>query len=143
MDTPHWYRRVLPVTALAVGLVAVLALLVPGVRDQVRLSATHQQQEYVALSFSRSHAGTVPVCGGSRGEVTVAFTVDGELPSERKYRYVVTAGDERRTGSVTVGEGSTVDVTEAFPRPDHDFDVAVALPGADREVHAHCRGATR
>ncbi|GAA4376444.1 hypothetical protein GCM10023146_31930 [Nocardioides caricicola] len=143
MDSPHWYRRVLPLTALAVGLVALLAALFPGVRDQMALSASHQPQEYVALSFARSSDGTVPVCGGSRTELTVSFTVDNAMSDVRTFDYVVTAGDVRRTGTVAVDPGETADVTQVLARPARDFDLAVRLPGADREVLAHCRGARR
>lgn len=131
----------LPVTALAVGLVALLAVLLPGVRDQVALSASHQPQEYVALSFARSPAGTVPVCGGGADRVTVRFTVDSALGEDRTLDYVVTAGPARRTGTVTVEPGETVDVTKVLDRPAREFDLVVRLPDVDREVHAHCRGA--
>ena len=140
MDTPRWYRRVLPVTALAVGLVALVAVLVPGVRDQVALSASHQQQEYVALSFARSADGAVPVCGGSPAELTVVFTVDNARSAQRIVDYVVVAGDVRRTGTVAVDPGQTADVTQVLPRPARDFELAVRLPDEGREVLAHCRG---
>lgn len=141
MGKHPWYRRVLPVTAVTVALVALLAAVFPGVRDQLALSASHQPQEYVALSFARSQDGTVPVCGGTRGELTVVFTVDSTLRSERTVDYVVTAGAVRRTGTVTVEPGETADVTQVVDRPARDFDLAIRLPNEDREVHAHCRGA--
>lgn len=140
MDTPHWYRRVLPVTALAVGLVALLALAVPGVRDQIELSASHQQQEYVALSFARAADGTVPVCTRDRGEVSVTFTVTSGLRETRTLDYVLTVGATRLTGAVSVDPGESVHTTHVVDRPAKRFDVVVRLPGADREVLAHCGG---
>jgi hypothetical protein len=131
---------VLPVTALAAGLVALLAVLVPGVREQVALSASHQPQEYVALSFARSDDGTVPVCGGTGNRVTVGFTVESALSGTRTLDYVLVAGTVRRVGRVLVEPGETADVTQVVRRPKRDFDLTVQLPDEDREVHAHCRG---
>jgi hypothetical protein len=143
VERAHWYRRVLPVTALAVGLVALLALAVPSVRDQIRLSASHQPQQYVALSFARDSDGTVPVCAETGEEVSVVFTVDSALRDERTVDYVVQVGPERRAGTVEVAPGESVDVTQVLHRPQHHFAVAVRLPDADREVIAHCGSTTR
>lgn len=143
MDTHHWYRRVLPVTALAVGVVALLALVFPGVREQVALSATHRPQEYVALSFARSEAGTVEFCGAQGSTVSVRFTVDSELGETRTLEYVVKVGEKRRTGTVVAEPGEPVDVTHVVKRPRGRYDVTVRLPGDGREILAHCQGARR
>ena len=133
----------LPVTALVVGLLAVLALLSPGVRHQIELSASHRAQEYVALSFARSPDGTVPACTRAGGEVSVRFVVDSRLRAARTLRYVVTVDDTRRKGTVSVEPGDSVVVTQVVSRPARRFGIAVRLPEVDREISAHCGGATR
>lgn len=143
MDTQHWYRRVLPVTALAVGLVALLALVFPGVRQQVALSASHQPQEYVALSFARDPAGTVPVCGRSGKDVLVSFAIDSQLQRARTVEYVVTVGAVRRVGTLVIEPGETTRMTEVVKRPRGRFPVSVSLPDLDRRILAHCQGTTR
>jgi hypothetical protein len=134
---------VLPVTALGVGLVALLALAVPTVRDQIALSASHQPQQYVALSFARAADGTVPVCTVTGDDVSVAFAVDSGLREERSIAYVVQVGQERRSGTVDVRPGESAGVTQVLPRPKKHFAVAVRLPDADREVLAHCGSPAR
>lgn len=143
MERAHWYRRVLPVAALAVGLVALLALAVPSVRDQIELSASHQPQQYVALSFARDADGTVPVCTLTGDDVSVVFTVDSGLREARTLDYVVQVGQDKRDGTVEVQPGESVDVTQVLHRPTKHFAVAVRLPEADREVIAHCGGSAR
>jgi len=143
VDTHPWYRRVLPVTALAVGLFALLALAFPGVRQQVALSASHQPQEYVALSFARDPAGTVPVCTGSGADLSVRFTVDSELGEVRTVEYVVSVGDVDRTGTMAVEPGESVDITQVVKRPRGRFPVSVSLPDVDRRILAHCQGTPR
>jgi hypothetical protein len=135
VDSHGWHRRALPVTALAVGLVALLALVLPGVRHQLALSASHVPQEYVALSFARGSAGTVEACATS-----VRFSVHSELSETRTIAYVVSVGDTERTGSVVAEPGESVDVTQVVERPRGRFTVSVRLPDNDREILAHCGG---
>ncbi|WP_395692167.1 hypothetical protein [Nocardioides sp.] len=140
-----WYRRVVPVSALGAGTVAALALLVPGVRDQLALSATHQQQEYVALAFAPTPAGTVAPCGpdrsGRAAGVRVAFDVGSELAGDQVLRYVLTVGPHRHTGTVATRPGEVTRVTRVLPRPHaRTWPVVVRLPEAGRVVHARCGG---
>lgn len=139
------FRRVVPVTALAVGVLAVLTLLVPGVRAQLALSATHQPQEYVALAFARAADGTVVTCasvpGRHRDAVRVSFDVDSHLDRARDLRYVLTVGGQRHTGTVTTDPGEATRTTRVLPRPGaRGFEVAVDLPDVDRRIHARCSG---
>src|SRR3954447_9950341 len=92
----RWYRRVLPVTGLLLAIGGVLVQVFPGVRDQVALSATHRQQEYVALSFGRAADGTVLECAGSRRTVKVRFAVDSHLMHDRALTYRLTVGKAER-----------------------------------------------
>ena len=138
----RWYQRVLPVTAVAVVAVALLALVFPGFREQVALSATHEPEQYVALSFARGADGTVVVCTGSGAAVKVRFDVESHLAEGKELDYEIEVGDKRRTGTVRVERGETAKVTRAVPRPaDAQFDVTVRLPGVDQQVLAHCDGA--
>lgn len=134
----------LPVTALAVGLVALVALVFPGAGRQLALSTTHVPQEYVALSFTRGDAGTVDACTRSGKDVVVSFTIDSELSDARNLEYVVTVGDARRASTLVVEPGESTRMTEVVRHPAKtSFDVSVRLPDVDREVHAHCGGAQR
>lgn len=137
-----WHRRVVPVTTLVVGLVALLALLLPGVRDQLALSATHEPQEYVALSFARGDDGTVVTCAREAGAVRVGFVVTSGLSEGRELGYVVTVGDSEADGNVVVEPGESSGVVRALPVPDGKrYDVEVRLPDEGRRVLAHCGGA--
>ena len=134
-----WHRRVVPVTTSVVGLVALLALLLPGVRDQLALSATHEQQEYVALSFARSDDGTVATCERTGRQVRVGFVVTSELAGDRELGYVVTVGDSEVDGNVVVAPGGSAGVVRVLPLPDSStYDIEVRLPDEDRRVLAHC-----
>jgi len=140
----RWYQRVLPVTALAVAATVLLALVLPGFREQVALSASHRPQEYVALSFGRAPDGTVVTCTGSRSAVKVRFAVESHLAEGRELDYEIGVGDTRRTGTVRVEPGETVEVTRAVRRPAADrFEVTVRLPDVDQQVLAHCEGGRR
>ena len=143
MEREGWYRRVVPVTVLASGLVAVLALVFPGVRHQVALSASHQPPEYVALAFGRAPDGTVLTCGGDRTKVRVSFDVTSHLADVRDVGYVVSVGGHDHRGHVTVAPGRTASTTGVFDRPTRDgYAVRVALPDEDREIVAHCGAAS-
>jgi hypothetical protein len=144
MKGEGWFRRVVPVTALAVGLVAILALLLPGVRHQLALSATHEPQRYVELAFGRSAAGTVATCSRTAREARVELDITSHLEDSRDVRFVLTVAGQRHPGSVTVAPGETVHVTRVVDRPRRRaYEVHIALPGEDRAVFAHCGGGAR
>jgi hypothetical protein len=141
-----WWQRVLPVTGLAVALLALATLLVPAVREQVALSATHRPQAWVELAFGRDADGTLPVCRDGRRIVRVRFDVTSHLPEREELRYAVTvradgAGPERRTGRVLVDPDRTTRTRLVAPRPGHDYVVEVRLPDRDQAIRAHCPGA--
>ena len=52
-----------------------------------------------------------------------------------------TAGSDRRTGTVAVEPGESVDVTQVLSPAKRRYGVTVRLPAADREILAHCRDA--
>jgi hypothetical protein len=136
-----WHHRVVPVTTLVAGLVALLAVLVPGVRDQIALSATHEPQEYVALSFGRTARDTVVTCTTTGAQVRVAFVVTSALSETRTLDYALTVGARRTTGSMTVEPGESADVTRLVPLPrTKRYDVEVRVE--DRRILAHCGAAS-
>ncbi|MBZ5737662.1 hypothetical protein [Nocardioides mangrovi] len=137
---PRWWQRVLPVTVLVVVVVAVAAVLLPGVRDQLRLSATHEPQRYVELGFARSATGTLEVCSAAGRDAHATFTVTSHLADARDLAYVVTAGGVRRTGTVTVDPGRSVTVDETLRGAGRRYQLDVRLPDLDQRVHAACPG---
>ena len=137
-ERARWYQRAVPMTGLVVAVVAVLALVFPAFRGQVALSATHQTQQYVALSFGRAADGTVAVCGGSSSEVTVRFAVTSHLAERRRLTYVVTVGSTRLAGRAGVDPGDTSAVSRSVRRPAGRFDITVELPQQGERVVAHC-----
>lgn len=142
MSGEGWYRRVVPVTTSVVGVVALLALVFPGVRDQVALSATHEEQEYVALSFSRTEQDTVVTCTTAGRRARVGFVVTSAYAGTRTIPYEVVVGDATAAGTVEVGPGETVELVEDLRRPaTQAYDVEVRLPDDDRRIHSHCDGA--
>jgi hypothetical protein len=137
--TPRWFQRVLPVTGLVVAVAAVLAVVFPGFREQVARSATHEPQEYVALSFGRAADGTVVTCTGSRTAVKVRFDVESHLAGSEEIAYEIRVGDTRREGTVSVAPGGTAEVVRAVRRPGQGrFEVSVLLPDQDQRVVAYC-----
>ena len=142
MSGEGWYRRVVPVTTLVVGVVALLALLLPGFRDQLALSGTHEDQEYVALSFARSDDGTVATCERTGRQLRVAFVVSSALSEDADLDYVVSVGGRETAGAVALAPGESHGVARVLPVPRAKrYDVEVRLPGADRRILAHCGGA--
>ena len=137
----RWFQRVLPVSGLVLAVVALAALVVPGFRDQLALSASHRTDPYVELYFARTPAGTQLVCTTSAGEADVRFAVTSHLAQEQDLAYEVSVGDEQQTGSVAVKPGETAEVAETLPRPSGPYDVQVHLPGIDQQLQAHCPGA--
>lgn len=137
---PRWYQRVLPVTVLVVVATAVAALLLPGVRDQLRLSATHEPQRYVELGFGRSTDGTLEVCSSNDKGAHAYVTLTSHLADRRTLDYVVTAGEVTRTGSVTVDPGETVSVRKTLAGTGRHYELAVELPDLDQRIHAQCPG---
>lgn len=139
---PRWWQRVLPVTGLALVTLAVAALLVPDVRQQVLLSATHQPQEYVALSFARDAAGLPVTCAVQGREVRVRFVVSSQLrePDRVGYVVVVTArgAEHRQPGHVRLDPGQVARVTEQLPLASDRYAVDVRLTGLDQHIHARC-----
>lgn len=147
--TPRWFQRVLPVLAIGVAVVALAALLVPAVRDELALSTSRQPERYVALYFPRSATTGAPVtCVHRGGKVRVRFAVASHLERRAAVAYRVTVNPyekglrlRSRTGATPVSPSTTVLTRErlALPRG-RGYTVSVSLPAFDQRLRAHCRG---
>jgi hypothetical protein len=145
---PRWFQRVLPVTGLALALVALAALVVPAFRDQVELSTSRQPEPYVELYFARSAAPNgQAVCTAQSGKAVVRFVVGSHLPKEQSVAYRVVVDpvakgvrSSRAAGAVRVAPGSSAAVTKALVRPRKGYTVSVSLPAQGQQLRAHCPG---
>jgi hypothetical protein len=148
-QAPRWYQRVLPVTGLAVALIAVAALVSPAVRDQVSLSTSRQDQPYVELYFARAASQTgQAVCTTKGASARVRFVVASHLDDRQAVAYRVSVDPtakgrrtQRRHGSVRVTPGALVEVRKAFSLPGRGYTVSVRLPALRQLLRARCPGA--
>jgi hypothetical protein len=136
---------VLPVTGLVIALVALAMLLVPGFRDQVRLSTTRESQPFVELYFPQSPSAAEARCPTGGGPAEVRFTVVSHLDRVRQLAYFVSvegAGEPvEKRGQVRIEPGQSRLVRTALDVPSA-ATVTVRLPGRDQLLRAHCPGAT-
>jgi hypothetical protein len=137
----RWYQRVLPVTALALVVVALGALVVPGFRHQLALSASHRTEPYVELFFARPASGVPVVCSSSGGTARVTFAVTSHLADTERLDYDVVVDGVRQDGTVTVEPGRTAQVTRFLGNAEDPYEVSVRLPAVDERLRAHCPGA--
>ncbi len=147
--TSRWFQRVLPMTGLAVALVALLALVWPAFRAEVALSTSRQPQPYVELYFPRLGPTGAPVtCLRRGGSVQVWFVVASHLERTERLAFRVRldprgAGERplRSAGSVSVAPDDPRGVRRTFDLPrGTGYTVTVALPSLDQQLRAHCRG---
>jgi hypothetical protein len=144
----RWFQRVLPVTALAVALIGVAALLFPTFRDQVELSMSRQSQPYVELYFHRRAGKAAQVVCTTKGSTArVRFVVASHLDKRQAVAYRVSlvptakgAKAQRKAGSVRVTPSTAVEVRTSFVRPRQGYTVSVRLPALDQQLRAHCPG---
>jgi hypothetical protein len=152
-ETPaarRWFQRVLPVTGLALLLVALAALIVPAFRDQLKLSISRQAQPYVELYFAR-RVGPVAqvVCLRQGSTVGVRFVIASHLHESRTVAYRVTVDPAtkgrrtlHKTGSTHTTPDTPREVGKAFRLPRRPaYTLTVSLPALDQQLRAHCPGA--
>jgi hypothetical protein len=148
--TQPWWRRVVPLSG-AVLLVAALAVaLVPALREQLLLSASHRQASYVEMAFTPDEAGLVDPCLRSKAGVEVRFSVAGHGDDVGKtpWRIVVTDLSGDRTarkvlnGTVRLPEDQPVSIHEVVGAWSGRYDVLVTLPGTSQRLAAHCEGSS-
>jgi hypothetical protein len=141
----RWYTRVLPVTGLLVVLVAAAAVVVPGFRHQLALSAGRSPQQYVELYFAHTSSGGQQVCRATGSSVLVRFAVVSHLEHGRRLRYRVAVAPLGKRGPVhrVAGEGvlkpgTTAVVARRLARPAPGYSVTVRLPELHQHLHARC-----
>jgi hypothetical protein len=145
---PRWFQRVLPVMSTAVALVALAAVVFPGFRHQLVLSASRQPQPFVELSFPNAASEAHDGCAGSDTSVGTRFTVTSHLTEPRRLAYrvsVTPTGDGHRTrhssGSLRIAPGRSREVRASFPVPPSEaYTVSVRLPELGQLLRAHCQG---
>ncbi len=145
---PRWFQRVLPVTALGVALIGVVALLVPAFREQVELSTSQQSQPYVELYFQHTAGKTAQaVCTAKGTSAQVRFVVASHLQKREAVAYRISMGPtakgakaQRRAGAVRVTPGTAVEVRKSFALPRKGYTVSVSLPALGQQLRAHCPG---
>jgi hypothetical protein len=145
----RWFARVLPVTAIAIVLIGLAALLSPAFRDQVRLSLSRQPQPYVELYFAKSAAGKQPVCLRKGGSVRVRFVLESHLAKRQPVAYQVLVNPKstgletlHRAGQAVLSPGTPVTLRKSFRLPRGGYTVSVVLADLDQHLRAHC-GARR
>ncbi len=142
-----WYQRVLPLTLCVLVVIAVAAVLVPGLRHQLALSLTRQPVAYVELYFaSPTTAGAQAACIRKGESVRVRFVIESHLAQRRslEYRVIVdpsTQGQRtrRQAGSAEVTSGQAVAVTRTFRVPRRQgYLLTVKLSAFDEQLHVRC-----
>lgn len=143
----RWYQRVVPVTTLALALVAIAAGVVPGFADQLEESLTRQPASYVELYFDQPMAATTQTACLRRGsEVRVRFVVESHLRATQRVAYRVRVqplGKHhrplRQAGRFAVSPGETVAVRRTFALPaGQAYVVRVHLPALDQRLRIRC-----
>ena len=142
---PRWYALAVPVTGLVLALVAVVALVIPGVRDQLALSLSRQPDPYVELSFTRPGSGPQTLCHREKGTAVVRFGVASHLRRAKPIAYrvgVAPAGGKVhfRDGKVRVATDRARAVVARFAVPAGPYRMAVRLPASEQKLWATCGG---
>ena len=138
----RWYQRVLPVCALALVVVALAALVAPGFRHQLALSASHRTDPYLELSFTDAAKGSAALCATDGRKVRVDFTIDSHLEDSQDVEYAVSTGKDDTVDSLPLAPGESGDISVLLAHPAGEYDVVVRLTGTDQLLTAHCGGAT-
>jgi hypothetical protein len=143
----RWYQRVVPVSTLALALVAIAAAVVPGFADQLEQSLTRQHAPYVELYFDQPMAATTQTACLRRGDsVRVRFVVESHLPANQRLAYRVRVqplgGHQRplrQAGRLTVSPGEAAVVRRTFRLPaGRPYAVRVHLPALDQHLRIRC-----
>jgi hypothetical protein len=145
-----WFQRVFPVVGLALVLVGALALFVPDVRTQLRLSVTREPESFVEMYFVEAPRGTLEggqtTCARRGSKVMVDFVLRSHLTETQRIAYSVRIdptgpGKTRRSaGEVQLRPGSSTTVHQMQRLGARAaYVVTVRLPGRDQYLRARCR----
>ena len=142
----RWWQRVVPLSGIAVVVLAVAAFALPGLDDEIELSTRRSPQPFVELSLANRPAA---VCAD--GSPRVRFGVQSHLDRRRTLRYRVAvdpAGPDGRTvvdrGRLRLAPGRAARVRTAVPAPAGTaYDVTVRLENRPERLRIHCEGSRR
>lgn len=143
--TPPWWRRVVPLSAAVLLVLSLGLALVPPLREQLLLSASHREASYVELAFTPDADGTVQPCLAAKGLVGVRFAMaaHGDAVGSRSWRISITDPRGDRTarkvvsGTTRLPENTPVGVRREV-RWSGPYDLVVTLPGTTQRLVAHC-----
>ncbi len=138
---PRWWQRVVPVTALALGLAAAVAFL-PGMDDEVELSTQRSAEPFVELFMI-----TRPVSFCAKGRPKVRFRLQSHLTEVEELTYVVATDPKgrgkvhRKVGRVSLAPGDAQSRQLRIAAPvGGDYTVTVRLRGRPEMLRVHCAG---
>lgn len=146
---PRWYERVVTTTLLGVVALTLAVLLVPGLRDQLALTATRREVPRIELWFSGPTEKAVRDGCRERGAARVEFTVrsHGDGPKTVPFRVLLVRDGQRarvRSGAVNLAEGDAAVVRQRFRlAAGQPYSVRVTLPGRPERLHLVCGAARR
>jgi hypothetical protein len=141
---PRWYERVVTTTLLGVVALTLAVLLVPGLRDQLALTATRREVPRIELWFSGPTERAVLEGCRDRGAVRVEFTVRSHVdgPVTVPFRVLLMRDGQRarvRSGALDLAEGDAAVVRHRFRLgAGQPYSVRVTLPGRPERLHLRC-----
>jgi hypothetical protein len=132
--------------ALAVA-VALLAVLSPEVRRQIKISVTKQPTPYFELYFPRADvADGGKLCRHGRKAVHVSFVIASHLLERKSVPFRIVIDPQSRQGKTVTREGvvrSSPSTSSAVARsikvsPKAGYDLLISLPESGQRLIAHC-----
>lgn len=142
--TQPWWRRVVPLSVAVLLVAAVAVALVPPLREQFVLSASHREASYVEMAFTQDENGLVHPCMSAKGAVAIRFALaaHGDAAGGRSWRVRLSdpAGarsPQRLEGVARLPVDTPVGVRRTV-RWSGPYDLVVTLPGTTQRLVAHC-----
>ena len=135
---PRWWRRALPLTALAVGVTAATVALAGG-NAEVRASTTREVQPVLELGLLRAPE---EVCGPQVARVK--FTLVSHLEADQVLQVEVAAAPVKdgrattRKREVWLQKDATTTVATRVKAPRGAYDVTVSVDGRPEALTVHC-----
>jgi hypothetical protein len=142
----HWWQRLLPVSGIAAALLALVAVQLPGLGDEIELSTSRSPQPFVELSLvGRPDA----LC--ARRSPQVRFRIESHLRRARTLGYRIgvdparareQAVRERGRTSIAPGEARSLSA-EAVAPVGTAYDITVRVLHRPERLRVHCDGMPR